>query len=617
MNRHHPYGGGYDNNNSRRGGGPVGAGPERTPRFAGRGRGRGRGGGGGGGGYDHHSNNMSNGGGGGGYGPPPSDLSMGGPYMNYGGPPQDAYYQNTGYSQGPPQYAGQNQQNQGYRNYNEGSADPAGYNQGYDAGRRPPRKDKDDKAHDSIIEERIQRERPCRTLFIRNIKASELPTERIDSLTSMQYETDSDEVYRQFQEHGDIKTFFDLISTRGMVFVTYFDLRSAERARDRLQGSEISGRPIDVHYSLPRDDQNKSERERSQELQGCLQVTLRSSVSNLPIDDNEVRIKFQQFGDVKAVKPVDNRSDSRYVEYYDMRACDEAFNRLRHQGLQDGVMDIVYAWDTTDTSSPHGAEDRGGRGGRGAPRGRGRGRGRGGGGGYDEGGGRRPRDDDYGRGGRGGYGPRGGYSNDRFDNRNSYGSGYNPPPSSGGGGYETGGYGPPGAGAGPGAFSPPAGPADDRLEQARKVQALLAALKPAEAAPPVGPPLGAQPPLGLPPPGMQAPYYAGPPAPQIAPYPPPSAGPPSNSYGMPPPPVAPQLNPALSALPPNLLALLQQAQANNQQSQFPGAAVTPPPGAMPPMNSQSPPPAANPQQYQQMLLYQLRQAAANGKPPPS
>lgn len=51
---------------------------------------------------------------------------------------------------------------------------------GYSRGSRRPamRKDRDDKVHDSIIEERIQRERPCRTLFIRNIKAStirELP----------------------------------------------------------------------------------------------------------------------------------------------------------------------------------------------------------------------------------------------------------------------------------------------------------------------------------------------------------------------------------------------------------------------------------------------------------
>jgi transcription initiation factor TFIID subunit 15 len=43
---------------------------------------------------------------------------------------------------------------------------------GYGRARRPIRKERDDKVHDSIIEERIQRERPCRTLFIRNIKAS-------------------------------------------------------------------------------------------------------------------------------------------------------------------------------------------------------------------------------------------------------------------------------------------------------------------------------------------------------------------------------------------------------------------------------------------------------------
>ena len=36
-----------------------------------------------------------------------------------------------------------------------------------------------------------------------------------------QYETDSDDVRRKFEEHGEIKTFFDLIANRGMVFVTY------------------------------------------------------------------------------------------------------------------------------------------------------------------------------------------------------------------------------------------------------------------------------------------------------------------------------------------------------------------------------------------------------------
>ncbi len=36
-----------------------------------------------------------------------------------------------------------------------------------------------------------------------------------------QYETDSNVVRGMFEEHGEVKTFFDLISNRGMVFVTY------------------------------------------------------------------------------------------------------------------------------------------------------------------------------------------------------------------------------------------------------------------------------------------------------------------------------------------------------------------------------------------------------------
>lgn len=44
-----------------------------------------------------------------------------------------------------------------------------------------------------------------------------------------QYETNSDDVRHIFEEHGEIKTFFDLISTRGMVFVTYVSQKAVER----------------------------------------------------------------------------------------------------------------------------------------------------------------------------------------------------------------------------------------------------------------------------------------------------------------------------------------------------------------------------------------------------
>lgn len=39
-------------------------------------------------------------------------------------------------------------------------------------GGRPPGKTLEDQEHESLIEQRVQRERPCRTLFIRNIAVS-------------------------------------------------------------------------------------------------------------------------------------------------------------------------------------------------------------------------------------------------------------------------------------------------------------------------------------------------------------------------------------------------------------------------------------------------------------
>ncbi|KAI0035125.1 hypothetical protein K488DRAFT_43981 [Vararia minispora EC-137] len=328
MSRHHPYGGSpYEGSGFRRGGPPTGPGPDRHHHFDGspRGRGGGRGGGGGGGGS----------GGSGPYDDGPHDAYDQGPPQGDLGGYQDSYYQDSnGYDGGS---YGSADQNGGYDNYGTGGDFEGQQFSGPFSGRhrRGPRRERDDKLHESIIEERIQRERPCRTLFIRNIKASYLPL--------------GEEVRHIFEEHGEVKTFFDLIANRGMVFVTFYDLRAAERARQRLQGSEIAGRPIDVHYSLPREDHGKGggpAGDKNQEMQGTLLVALRNSISGQPIDDEEVRRKFQQFGDVKDIRSTDEqRNDQRYVEYYDTRAAEDAFDRLRHQSLQDGVMEIVLAWE--------------------------------------------------------------------------------------------------------------------------------------------------------------------------------------------------------------------------------------------------------------------------------
>lgn len=145
------------------------------------------------------------------------------------------------------------------------------------------------------------------------------------------------------------------------------------------------------------------------------------------------------------------------------------------------------------------------------------------------------------------------------------------------------------------------GQPDDRLEQARKVQQLLAALKQPGGTSAASVPNTTTPPI----PSMPAPASSMPPFP---PYPPastlsqppyPSSLPPSSAYTGVPPPTVPQMAsqppPNSAGLPPNIMALLhtaQQRQATPTQygaPTMPGASVAAPAQGGP--------------QFQQLLSY--------------
>jgi RNA recognition motif-containing protein len=71
-------------------------------------------------------------------------------------------------------------------------------------------------------------ERPCRRLFVRNCN----------------FDVREDEIKELFTAYGEIKNFCDLISRRGICFLTFYDLRGAERARTALNGSNMRGRSV-------------------------------------------------------------------------------------------------------------------------------------------------------------------------------------------------------------------------------------------------------------------------------------------------------------------------------------------------------------------------------------
>ncbi|SCZ94797.1 BZ3500_MvSof-1268-A1-R1_Chr12-1g03665 [Microbotryum saponariae] len=207
------------------------------------------------------------------------------------------------------------------------------------SGGPPSRRDYDDPNRfvrrpdfDSVIDERVSRERPCRTLFIRNVK----------------FGTDVQDIRDLFEPIGHIKTLFDMLDKRGMVFLTYFDLRAAMMAKDKLHEKRLSGRPIDVHYSLLKDSDLEKTCD-SDKNQGSLSLHVVGARG--PVDEREIHARFGVFGEIKHVVASaargGGRQGSTLIEFFDSRAMERAYHEMNGQPMAGGTIELRYEWDLT------------------------------------------------------------------------------------------------------------------------------------------------------------------------------------------------------------------------------------------------------------------------------
>ncbi|KAI9484472.1 hypothetical protein BDB00DRAFT_134806 [Zychaea mexicana] len=188
----------------------------------------------------------------------------------------------------------------------------------------------------SHIEQRVAREKPCRTLFVRNI----------------QYNLKAHEIKEMYEKFGEVKEVFNLIESRGMVFVTFHDIRAAERAKEATQGMFLANRRIDVHYSLPKEEEENAKCDRSKN-QGTLLFTLKNTEAWL--QDDQLYDYFAQFGEVKIIRTPhfrhhteNNERRQRFVEFFDSRACVDAFDNCHGKEYKGGRWDVSFFWDHTN-----------------------------------------------------------------------------------------------------------------------------------------------------------------------------------------------------------------------------------------------------------------------------
>jgi len=170
-------------------------------------------------------------------------------------------------------------------------------------------------------------EKPSRVLFVRNIN----------------YNATEQEVREVFEKFGTVIDVFSRIESRGMAFITFSDIRHAEAALYSLQGTVIRDREIDIHYSLPRDADDKYYNRPESQQNDTLFVTVRGSTT--PISNEDILETFGSYGDIKAIRDCPKSPAQKFVEYYDMLACQRALDELHNKAFNGGTLDIKYAID--------------------------------------------------------------------------------------------------------------------------------------------------------------------------------------------------------------------------------------------------------------------------------
>ena len=166
------------------------------------------------------------------------------------------------------------------------------------------------------------RDYTSRTLFVRNISSN----------------TEDSELVDLFGSYGDIRDMYSACKYRGFVMISFFDERSAIAAMDCLQGKSLRRRKMDIHFSIPKENQTDA---------GMLLLfNMEQSMPNTVIAN-----LFQAFGEIKAIQSLhissgqthqSGRTTVRMIEYYDERHAATALKALNNTELWNRRIRIQF-----------------------------------------------------------------------------------------------------------------------------------------------------------------------------------------------------------------------------------------------------------------------------------
>jgi RNA recognition motif-containing protein len=145
-------------------------------------------------------------------------------------------------------------------------------------------------------------------------------------------------------EYGEIANVYSLISTKGFAFVTYYDLRAAQKAVEQAYDRPIGGRPVRTNYAVKSSYGNRDPRTI------CSAVRLRSLVQGSRVSAAELANGLARFGEIRVVNPLPIPGEFS-VKFFDIRAAQKLCQEGRIECAGEKFM-AEFNLEDNDTPDP-------------------------------------------------------------------------------------------------------------------------------------------------------------------------------------------------------------------------------------------------------------------------
>lgn len=143
------------------------------------------------------------------------------------------------------------------------------------------------------------------------------------------------EKFQEFaQSFGEVLSMYSLIPTKGIAFVTYSDIRNAQKAVEKGNETYLMNRPVKTNYA------NKSHFPHQDPTSTCATILVKSLSSPSKMTIHEVIAKMNDFGEINTAFPVDGQPGTFVVKYFNIKDARKAMeNNLPQIGSETASLE--------------------------------------------------------------------------------------------------------------------------------------------------------------------------------------------------------------------------------------------------------------------------------------